>query len=45
MVSELSEVTIEPLRSGHGALLFDVLQADAIYEFLDERRPESVEQL
>lgn len=45
MTSERPDVAIEPLRSGHGALLFDVLQAEAIYEFLDERRPESVEQL
>jgi len=38
-------VTIEPLRSGHGALLFDVLRADSVYEFIDERPPESVAQL
>ncbi len=42
--SELS-VSIEPLRSGHAALLFELLRDEAIYEFLDELRPESVQQL
>ncbi len=38
-------VTIEPLRTGHGPQMFEVLRDEAVYEYLDEPRPESIEQV
>ena len=43
MTAEDPRVSLEPLSVAHAPCMFAVLSDPAIYEFLDDRRPESLE--
>jgi len=45
MTLHTSELRLEPLVEEHARVLFDGLRSDALYEFVGERAPESVDAL